>query len=545
MKRGKFGPLTVTCRLTIIVLMVLCLAPAVFTAPGDTVASIPAPFRCSQGVAFDGEHLWIADRSSDQIYRIDAADSLVSDSLEAPGYIPRGLAWDGTWLWCADAGEQQIYAIDPASRIVERTIPCPVSNPTGLAWDGQHLWLGADGDRELHKISDEDGTTIVSIPAPTSHTWGLAFDGTHLWVSDRYKNMIYMVSPNDGTVINCFDAPGPHSCGLAWAGDLLWNVDYQTDRVYGLAFDDTTRYARTDERAEQMDFVHQTRNFGPDTLLTLDVYLAVPKNRSNQELLAPVAFDPEPADMLTDRWGQQVAHFRFENVGPDEFATVRMKASAKLYKTRYFVFPDRLGSLDDIPSDISTRYLADDTKFSLNDPVIQNAVKEAVGRETNPYWIGRRIFSHVIAKMHYELAGGWNVAPVVLARGSGSCSEYSFVYIAMCRAAGLPARYTGAITVRGDDASYDDVYHRWVEIYLPGYGWLPVDPSGGDSPWPSDQANAFSFINNRFLVTTIGGGGSEYLGWSYNANERWTSRGRCRVEVENFGEWSPAESSSE
>lgn len=39
--------------------------------------------------------------------------------------------------------------------------------------------------------------------------------------------------------------------------------------------------------------------------------------------------------------------------------------------------------------------------------------------------------------------------------------------IAMCGAAGLPARYVGALVVRGDDASLDYVFHRWVEVYLP------------------------------------------------------------------------------
>ena len=143
--------------------------------------------------------------------------------------------------------------------------------------------------------------------------------------------------------------------------------------------------------------------------------------------------------------------------------------------------------------------------------------------------------------MEYELAGGWNIAPAVLARGNGSCSEYSFVYIAMCRAAGLPARYAGSVVIRGDDASWDNVFHRWVEVYLPNYGWIPVDPSGGDSSWPSAQADNFGYLNNRFLITTVGGGGSEYLGWSYNSNEEWMSKGRCKVAVENFGEWTPLE----
>jgi hypothetical protein len=222
-----------------------------------------------------------------------------------------------------------------------------------------------------------------------------------------------------------------------------------------------------------------------------------------------------------------------------------MFASAKMYETRFFVFPDKVGSLDEIPQKIRERYLVDDAKFSLENKIIQEGVKQAVGDESNPYWIGRKIFNYVIAHMEYELAGGWNVAPAVLDRGNGSCSEYSFVYIAMCRAAGLPARYAGSIVIRGDDASFDDVFHRWVEIYLPGYGWLPVDPSRGDKKWPADQANSFGFLSNGVLITTVGGGGSEYLEWGYNANERWTSKGKCKVVVENFGEWSPIESPSE
>jgi len=523
----------------IVIFAIFAICNTVLSAPGDTLRSIPAPFKCPQGLTFDGEYLWNADRNSDLMYKINTGDGTVLDSLPTPGYVPRGLTWDGGRIWCVDAEEELIYAVNPATKIVERTIYCPVSRPTGMAWDGEHLWLAADRSEELHKISSEDGTTIVSIPAPTPHAWGLAFDGTYLWVSDRYKDKIYMVTPENGDVIFSFDAPGPHSCGLAWDGSKLWNVDYQTDRIYELVVNDNTPYSRSEEKVQQVEFFHQTRNFGPDTVKTLDVYLAVPQDLANQELLQPATFEPEPTNMLTDKWGQLVAHFHFENLAPAEFASVRMFSSAKLYETRYFVFPEKVGSLNDIPGDIRERYLVDDAKISLDNDIIQKGIKEALDGETNPYWVARKIFNYVIDHMEYELAGGWNVAPAVLERGNGSCSEYSFVYIAMCRAAGLPARYAGSIVVRNDDASYDDVFHRWVEVYLPGYGWLPVDPSGGDQKWPADRANYFGFLGNRFLITTVGGGGSEYLEWGYNANERYTSAGKCKVVVENFGEWSP------
>jgi sugar lactone lactonase YvrE len=493
-------------------------------------------------LAFDGKYLWNVDRMTDMIYKINPANGSVADSLPAPGYTPRGLTWDGKRLWCVDADEEMIYAINPRTAIVEKTIYCPVSRPGDLAWDGQYLWIADDGDNKLHQISTEDGTTIMSIPSPTRSPVGLTFDGAYLWVSDRRADKIYMVTPDKGEVIIIFDAPGPHSWGLTWDGSHLWNVDYQTDRIYRLKVYDQDRFVRLEEKTEQIEFVHQLRNYGPDTVKTLDVYLAIPVNRDNQELLEPIRFEPEPTDILTDKWGQKVAHFRFTDLGPADFTSVVMKASVKLYQVRYFVFPDKVGSLEDIPKEIRDKYLVDDTKFSMSSPVIRKAVKEAVGDETTPYWIARKIYNYVLDRLEYERVGGWNIAPTVLERGNGSCSEYSFVYIAMCRAAGIPARYVGSVAIRGDDASWDNVFHRWVEIYLPNFGWLPVDPSGGDSELPASQANSFGFLNNRYLITTVGGGGSEYLEWSYNSNERWTSKGRCKIVVENFGEWSPLES---
>ncbi|HUV31868.1 MAG TPA: transglutaminase domain-containing protein [Acidobacteriota bacterium] len=510
-----------------------------FAAPGDTVQTFPVPLSCPQGLCFDGTYLWNADRKSDMIYKITPADGKVVDSLPAPGYIPVGLTWDGARLWCVDGGEGLIFAINPETRIVEQTIYCPISAPGDLAWGDGYLWISDDGGDQIHQISSEDGTTIVSIPAPSSHPGGLAYDGTYLWVSDRYKDMIYMVTPDKGDVIVSLKAPGPHGAGLTYDGANLWSVDYETDLIYKLVVDDGTKLSRSNEKHEQVEFVHQVRNYGPGTLNTLDVYLAVPHNLDNQELVGPVTFDPEPEDILTDKWGQKVAHFRFTDLGPARFTNVTMLAEAKLYETRYFVFPDKVGKLDDIPPEIREAYLIDDTKFSKDNPIIQKALKAALGDETNPYWIARKIYNYLIEHLEYERVGGWNIAPTVLERGNGSCSEYTFVYISMCRAAGLPARYAGSVVIRGDDASWDDVYHRWVEVYLPGYGWMPVDPSGGDSESPSTRADYFGHLNNRFLITTTGGGGSEYLAWGYNANEVWTSTGRCKIVAEAFGEWSP------
>ena len=99
--------------------------------------------------------------------------------------------------------------------------------------------------------------------------------------------------------------------------------------------------------------------------------------------------------------------------------------------------------------------------------------------------------------------------------------------------------------VRGDDASLDDVFHRWPEIYLPNYGWIPIDPQAGDKNSPRDRAMAIGHLPNRFLITTQGGGDSEYLGWYYNSYETFETDPQVEVNVESFGEWEPLHTENE
>jgi hypothetical protein len=285
---------------------------------------------------------------------------------------------------------------------------------------------------------------------------------------------------------------------------------------------------------------YEFRNYGPGQVLSLDAFIAVADTLPNQKLLSGPRFTPQPIEILKDRWQQPVAHFHFENPPLAQREQIKMNVTAELSDSRWFLFPHRVGTLSEIPKAVKDAYLVDEDKYRIHDPVIQQAVKAAVGDETNVYWMMRRIHKYVREHMTYELSGGWNVAPQVLTRGNGSCSEYTFVFISLCRAAGIPARYVGSVVVRNDEASTDDTFHRWSQVYLPSYGWVHVDPQGGDRDRPSEVAESIGFVSNRFLITTQGGGASEYLKWNYNYDDHWTARGPVKVYSECMGEWSPA-----
>ena len=510
-------------------------------APVVPTISFPSPGPCPTGLAWDGDGLWVADRKTDILYRMDPTTGSTLGRIEAPGFHPTGLAWDGSRLWCLDQGEKLIYRLDPSTGLVDRTIEVPSPAPRGLAWDGDALWVSDEKKDRLYRLSPVDGTTVTSIPSPSKDPQGICFDGTYLWIADRITDRIDRVEAVHGIVVTTFEAPGPHARGLAWNGEGLWCADYQTDRVYRLSVMEAPPYARMKERGEVLTFTQEFRNYGPGTIATLDLYLAVPHDRDGQVLLGDALLDPPPTNIVSDQWGQKFAWYHHDDIAAPGIVRAAISIQARLYEVRYFLFPEKIGKRRDVPGEIRKAYLADGDKYRIDHPVIKKVVKEAVGEEKNLYWVARNLYQYLLENMHYELSGGWNIAPTVLERGSGSCSEYSFVYIALCRASGLPARYVGSVAVRGDDASTDDVFHRWVEIYLPGYGWVPVDPSRGDKPTPAEQADAFGHIGNGCLVTTEGGGGSDFLGWTYNAAARWTARGRCKTHEEHIGEWSPLE----
>ena len=59
----------------------------------------------------------------------------------------------------------------------------------------------------------------------------------------------------------------------------------------------------------------------------------------------------------------------------------------------------------------------------------------------------------------------------------GVCLQFSRLYVALARAAGIPARVAGGFGFLepGEDVE-GDYLHAFVEAYIPGRGWLPIEP---------------------------------------------------------------------
>lgn len=513
---------------------------------GKVISNIPTPGDYVTGICYDGANIWMADRESDLIYCVNPSNGKVIKQIEAPAYWSSGLAWDGKYLWCADkrgrtdvaeSSDGMIFQVDPKDGTILKTLQAPSSSPNGLAWDGKYLWMTDNVQDKIIQFNPSDGTTINSFKAPSKEPAGISFDGKYLWIADSGTDEIYMVDPNTGWVIIIMDAPGGCTYGIAADGNRLWAADYFDNKVYELAIRDKTPFVRKDKQTHTMTFNESVKCFGPGKIKTLDVYIAIPENRNNQDIIGDIKYNIKPTGFDTDQWGQKTAHFSLRDMKPGDKTDIKMTVKANTYYLRYFIYPEYVGSLNDIPADIKDKYLVDDEKYQINSDIIQQTVHNVIGNEKNPYNILRKLHQYLIGHLYYNMDGAWDTAPTVIKNGHGSCSEYTFVFVSLCRAAGLPARYVGSVWNKGVEAYTDEVYHRWVEVYLPGYGWVPTDPTHGDRDLPRDQAFPIGLVRNAALITTQSGGGSTTLDWTYNSNEHYTTEPKTNLNIMRFADW--------
>ncbi len=112
-------------------------------------------------------------------------------------------------------------------------------------------------------------------------------------------------------------------------------------------------------------------------------------------------------------------------------------------------------------------------------PELRALHTQIAGNERNPARLARAFYLWVSNNIRYSYAREYstldNLSQYCAARRAGDCGQEALVFIALCRMAGIPARWQSAWTCyplwRG--------MHDWTEIYLPPYGWVPVDPYMG------------------------------------------------------------------
>ena len=138
-------------------------------------------------------------------------------------------------------------------------------------------------------------------------------------------------------------------------------------------------------------------------------------------------------------------------------------------------------TLGDLSGEPFAAELSAEPLIQSRHPTIRALAARLVGGERDPVIVARRITQWVHDSLRKEITVGVPNALRVLRARTGDCSEHTQLFLALSRAAGIPARGTaGLALVRGKF-----YYHAWPEVYLGR--WIAVDPTFGQ--FPADAAH--------------------------------------------------------
>ncbi len=117
-------------------------------------------------------------------------------------------------------------------------------------------------------------------------------------------------------------------------------------------------------------------------------------------------------------------------------------------------------------------FLAASAYIQANHPDIQAKAAEILEDEVNSWRAAEKLCRWVYTSINdKKMSGGFASSLTVLQSLSGDCTEHTVLFIALARAAGIPARICSGV-VFAKDAFY---YHFWPEVYVGK--WVQMDPT--------------------------------------------------------------------
>jgi transglutaminase-like putative cysteine protease len=130
-------------------------------------------------------------------------------------------------------------------------------------------------------------------------------------------------------------------------------------------------------------------------------------------------------------------------------------------------------------------YLLPSKYWEIKDPYIKQEAEKILEGRTHIMDIIRANYSYVNDRLDYDdsKAASENErigAKAALQGGGSVCMEYADSMIALLRAQGIVARAAlgySNLNVLANTSQDGNTRHQWVQVWIPEYGWLSVDPT--------------------------------------------------------------------
>lgn len=233
-----------------------------------------------------------------------------------------------------------------------------------------------------------------------------------------------------------------------------------------------------------------------------------------------------------ESWGTVLQIFLDEPIPPKDTLTVIVVE--KVWVTR-FKPPENLGyessgTIQDLPARLVRDYTLPEGVWRYDDPRMKYLADEAtkiVGEEKNVLRIVAELVEWIWKKVRYSVGPGprypYETLPrekLAAGRGLGDCDDQANLLILMLRRLGVPSYLKTSLVGDFDYGESREYWcaechyyvsliginwgHAWAEVYVPPWGWLPVDLTfHAESNDPLDAIRTSAASEHSKWYTTI------------------------------------------
>jgi transglutaminase-like putative cysteine protease len=472
-----------------------------------------------RGLAYWGDRLLALDTLRGMVVEVDPATdcaTVLNTTQIDPFMDATGLAvWEDT-LWFTRGHEVCFCHIQDF--VPHHFLNLPYVANGVAVWENT-VYVTSQQSNSIYIYDRTTGRRITSFYAPGIGVENITVKAEELWVTDLTERSVYCLDRATGevkfSVLTPFDFPTaiafhPHEslCLVAYASEEPYIRDNpNSEDIYELSYRDRTlihplhyyydpsqHCAISNGYLLEMFYVEEMSALedGEIELEHLEWRIALPANTTRQKVLKvePVGL-PFTEEVQN---GQRIAVFRFSPFDSRHGRLFGWRALIEVRGLKYRFTPRELEDVPNLSQAFKDQYLIDDDELAMESSTIQRAAIEAVGTETNILRQVLSIRNYVYDRMSYSIKPHIDTPDVALERGSGSCGEYVGILLALMRLNGIACRTIGRYKCPPQPEQrhvplMPDFNHVWIEFYIPGFGWVPMESNVDDiqegGPYPT------------------------------------------------------------
>jgi transglutaminase-like putative cysteine protease len=217
---------------------------------------------------------------------------------------------------------------------------------------------------------------------------------------------------------------------------------------------------------------------GDIVVATVDVL--IPQTLPGLQKILGIRYSLQP-DAVYDKGGNRYARFVIQQ--PKQPIEIAIEVDAEVYRYDFATVLARDGNRRCEKAADLKQWLIDEPYVEQQAPEIQEVARRVKGKDEEE--IVRKSLEFVVKTLQHKGYGAGDHGAVwALREKKGDCTEFTDLFVSLCRANGLPARTQEGYLIRRAFptwlqellSSFDTPKHDWAEVYLTGYGWVPFDP---------------------------------------------------------------------